>query len=114
MKEITYGFSHVSELVDHIMDHLETASSEARVATAFVLSVHRSDDLLSAIKEVLDDPYLSGHKIAAIGSMNLGLQITYRGDSVVYIADPSDSEDTAERAIRNLEASLELAAPRPL
>ncbi|MBY5660928.1 hypothetical protein [Rhizobium leguminosarum] len=111
MKEITYGFSHLSDLVDRIMEHLETASNEARIATAFVLSVHRSTDLLGAIRDVLDDPYFSGYKIAAIGSVNLGLQISYQEDSVVYIADPSDPEDSAERAIRNLEASLGLAAP---
>lgn len=72
-----------------------------------MLSVHRSKDLLGAIKDVLEDPYFNGHRIAALGQGMLGLTITYQEDSVVYIADPRDPEDSAERAMERVLSNSE-------
>jgi hypothetical protein len=102
MKQITYGFADLAELVDHMMVHLELAPREARIAAGWVLCVHRNEDLLEAIRETLEDNQFSGHKIASLASGMFGLKISYQGDSVVYIADPNDPADSAERAVARL------------
>jgi hypothetical protein len=76
---------------------------------AHTLSLHRSQDLLTAVSSVLEDPHFSGRRIAALGSRVLGLSISYQGDSTVYIADRDDPDDTAQRAILSLETSLALS-----
>ncbi|MBY5768568.1 hypothetical protein HFN63_00275 [Rhizobium leguminosarum] len=99
MKKVKPGFSHLSDLVDSMMECLATAPLGARVFAAKLLYVDpRREDLLEAIKEALSDPYLNGHAITTLGSIILRHTITYQDDSVVYIADPDDPEDTAERA----------------
>ncbi|QND38165.1 hypothetical protein HB771_08890 [Rhizobium leguminosarum bv. viciae] len=78
----------------------DNSSSGARVFAAKLLYVDpRREELLEAIKEALSDPYLNGHVITTIGSIILRHTITYQEDSVVYIAEPDDPDDTAERAI---------------
>ncbi|RWX24512.1 hypothetical protein [Rhizobium leguminosarum] len=99
MKKLKPGFAHLSELVDSMMECLATAPPGARVFAAKLLYVDpRREDLLETIKEALSDSYLNGHVITTIGSIILRHTITYHDDSVVYIADPDDPEDTAERA----------------
>ncbi len=111
MRQIVYGFTELSELVGHMVAYLEDAPYEAQVAAARVLLVHRSQDLLGAIREVIEDPQFSGHKIASLASGVLDLKISYQGDSVAYIADPNDPADTAERAVAKLLESVPAKAP---
>ncbi|TBF31541.1 hypothetical protein [Rhizobium ruizarguesonis] len=109
MKKVKPGFSHLSDLVDSMMECLATAPPGARVFAAKLLYVDpRREDLLEAIKEALGDPYLSGHVITTIGSIILRNTITYQENSVVYIADPDDPEDTAERAIATATDRLDV------
>ncbi|MFC5757956.1 hypothetical protein [Rhizobium sp. GCM10022189] len=111
MKQIIFGFAHLSELIEFMMEYLETAPLEVVTATARALHVLPRDDLF-AIKEALKDPHLDGKKIAALGSKLLELPISYQKDSVVYIADPSDAEDCSERATAELLARAEASATR--
>ncbi len=112
--QIAYGFADLSELVKYVLNYLEKASIDTRIAAANELTVRRSEDLMGAINEVLNDPFFNGKRIAALATKLLALEISYQGDSIVYIADPDDPGDCAERALANLERSLLITAPGSL